>query len=42
MSAYWAAKLAASHRFIGHRNHLIINWLWLTVNFPAVTPGTPF
>ena len=18
-----------------------INWLWLTVNFPAITPGTP-
>jgi hypothetical protein len=41
MSSYWAPKPAASHRFICHRNYLIINRLWLTVNFPAVTPGTP-
>ena len=41
MSPYWTAKPAASHRFIGHRNHLITRQLWLTVNLPAVTPGTP-
>src|SRR5262245_14218608 len=41
MSAYWAAQPAASRQLIGHRNYFIMNGLWLTVNFPAVTPGTP-
>jgi hypothetical protein len=41
MSLCWTARPAASRRLIGHYNHLIIKQLWLTVNLPAVTPGTP-
>src|SRR5262245_49606767 len=41
MSPYWTAKPTASQRFIGHHNHLITRQLWLTVNLPAVSLGTP-
>ena len=41
MSPYWTVRPGASHQFIGHCNHLITKQLWLTVNLPAVTPGTP-
>ena len=41
MSPYWTANPVVSHRVLDHCNHLITRQLWLTVNLPAFTPGTP-
>jgi hypothetical protein len=41
MSSHWTVKPVASQRFRDRYKHLLKHQLRLTVNLPALTPGTP-